>query len=75
VFWPEPPLEAKPVSARAGPVVAVSVCACEKDSFQIAVLRSWVNSAPGASVISCGTVSENVIVLLAAVPSASVATA
>src|SRR6266571_8161711 len=39
-----------------GPVVAVSVCGATSESFQIAVLRSWVNRAPSAETISCGTV-------------------
>ena len=34
------------------PVVAVSVCAFVQVSFQIAVLRSRVKSAPGADVIT-----------------------
>src|SRR5437660_7689454 len=52
--------EAEPASVMAGPVVALRVCAWVRDSFQIAVRRSIVNSAPGADAISCGTVSEKV---------------
>jgi hypothetical protein len=59
---PDPALETNPVKARPGPVVAVSVSALVQDSFQIAVFRSCVNSAPGADVISCGTVNAKVIV-------------
>ena len=59
-FWTTARLETEPASAMAGPVVAVKVCASVRDTFQIAVRRSIVNSAPGAEVISCGTVSEKV---------------
>ena len=43
-----------------GPEVAVNVSARVQCSLQIAVLRSRVNSAPGAEMITCGTVSANV---------------
>ena len=46
-----------------GPVVATNVCASTSDSFQMAVLRSAVNRAPSADVISCGRVRANVIVI------------
>src|SRR5258706_6145421 len=61
-FGLEPALETNPASATAGPVVAVSVSAFVHDSFQIAVFRSCVNRAPGADVISCGTVSAKLTV-------------
>ena len=64
-LWPLDPLITKlPASVTLVPVVAVSVWAWFKESSQTAVLRSWVNSAFGADVISCGTVSENVILMI-----------
>src|SRR6201984_2125073 len=54
----------RPVS---GPVVAVSVSALVQLTLQVAVLRSSVKTAPGAEVISCGTVSENVMVKMEAI--------
>ncbi len=63
-LWPEGPLAAKPASVVLGPVVAVSVWAWLKDSSQTAVFRSCVKSASGADVISCGTLSENVILMI-----------
>ena len=48
-------------SPTSGPVVAVSVCALVQLSFQMAVLRSSVKRAPGADVMTCGTVREKVI--------------
>lgn len=50
-----------------GPVVAVSVSAFVQLTFQIAVLRSSVKTAPGAEVISCGTVNEKVMVKMDAI--------
>src|ERR1700674_119917 len=64
--WPCAPLATSPTRPTLGPVVAVTVCDCVMDSFQIAVFRSSVKSAPGADVISCGTVSENVMVKMEA---------
>ena len=63
-LWPEGPLAAKPASVVLVPVVAVSVWAWLKESAQTAVLRSCVKSASGADVISCGTLSENVILMI-----------
>src|SRR6266704_2006288 len=45
-----------------GPVVAVNVSDLVQCSFQMAVLRSSVKRAPGADVITCGTVSAKVMV-------------
>ena len=46
-------------------MVAVSVSAFVQRSFQIAVLRSNVNRAPGAEVITCGSVTAKVMVKIA----------
>src|SRR5690348_1416142 len=54
-------------SPVSGPVVAVSVSALVQSIFQIAVLRSSVNTAPGAEVISCGTVSAKVMMKMEAI--------
>ena len=62
-LWPEGALAENPASVVVELVVAVSVWAWVKDSSQTAVFRSCVNSASGAEVISCGTVSENVILM------------
>src|ERR1700719_3552649 len=48
--------------ASCGPVVAVKVSAFTQFTFQIAVLRSRVKRAPGAEVISWGSVKAKVIV-------------
>src|SRR5260370_29858175 len=64
--WRGATLATSPVS---DPVVAVNVCALVQDSFQIAVLRSSVKSAPGADVIWCGTVSANVMTKIDAISS------
>ena len=50
VLGPWTPVAEKPASC--GPVVAVKVSALVQFTFQIAVLRSNVNNAPGAEVIS-----------------------
>jgi hypothetical protein len=47
-------------------VVAVKVSALVQFTFQIAVLRSSVNSAPGADVISSGSVRAKVTVKIEA---------
>jgi len=57
----ETSFEAEPAKVKPDSVVAVGVRGFVKDSFQIAVLRSSLNNAPGADVISWGTVSENVM--------------
>src|SRR6266702_3170756 len=52
-----------------GPVVAVDVSDLVQCSFQMAVLRSSVKRAPGADVITCGTVSAKVMVKMDATSS------
>src|SRR6266849_1653848 len=59
-------LATRPVS---GPVVAVNVSDLVQCSFQMAVLRSSVNRAPGADVITCGTVRAKVMVKMDATSS------
>ena len=63
-LWPDGAFAAKPARVVVGPVVAVRVWAWVKDSSQTAVFRSSVKSASGADVISWGTVSENVILMI-----------
>jgi hypothetical protein len=61
-LWPLDPLATAPVRTTLGPVVAVSVSAFSHATFQMAVFRSRVKSAPGAEVIWFGTVNEKVTV-------------
>ena len=54
---------------ESGPVVAVRVWALVHDSFQMAVLRSSVNSAPLAEVMTWGVVIEKVMTKIEAISS------
>ena len=53
--------------AAHGPVVAVNVSDFVQSSFQVAVRRSKVKTAPGAEVITRGRLRENVMVKIDAI--------